>query len=136
MNITFYITSYQTKKQGQNYNISAVLAKGYAYHAKQTMYLESLCDQHQLLLFQLMQTINCEQELAAPMMMSYLMGWEDTYRSHHYTPIYWSSFISSLLKVFPELTKRNNVAETDEPSAGDMVAQETAQRENQDTEVK
>jgi len=83
-----------------------------------------------------MQTINREQELAAPMVMSYLMGWGDTYRSHHYTPIYWSSFVSSLLKVFPELTKRSNVAESDEPSAGDTVAQETAQRENQDTEVK
>jgi len=46
MNITYYITSYQTKKQGRNYNMSAVLAKGYAYHAKQTTYLESLRDQH------------------------------------------------------------------------------------------
>ena len=46
MNITYYITSYQTKKQGRNYNMSAVLAKGFAYHTKQTMYLESLWDQH------------------------------------------------------------------------------------------
>jgi len=79
MNITYYITSYQTKKQGRNYNISAVLAKGYAYHVKQTTYLESLRNQHRLLLFWLMQTINREQELAVPMVMSYLMGWGDTY---------------------------------------------------------
>jgi len=136
MNITYYITSYQTKKQGRNYNMSAVLAKGFAYHTKQTTYLESLWDQHRLLLFRLMQTINCEQELAAPMVMLYLMGWGDTYWSHHYTPIYWSSFVSSLIKVFPELTKRSKEPEANDHSTGDSVAQQTAQTENENTEVK
>jgi len=34
MNVAFYITSYQTKKQGRNFNMSAVLVKGFAYHVK------------------------------------------------------------------------------------------------------
>jgi hypothetical protein len=102
-NITFYITSYQTKKQGRNHNMSAVVAKGFAYHSERSTYLESLRDQQRLLLFQLVHMINREQELAAPMVMLYLMGWGDTYRSHHYTAIYWSSFATALMKVFLEL---------------------------------
>jgi len=31
------------------------------------------------MLFRLVNTVNHEQELAAPMVMSYLMGWGDTY---------------------------------------------------------
>lgn len=50
-----------------------------------------------------MQSINCEQELAAPMVMSYLMDWGDTFKSHSYSVIYWSSFVGTLLKTFPEL---------------------------------
>jgi hypothetical protein len=89
--------------------MSAILAKGYAYHSKCSTYTDSIHDQQRLLLFHLVHCINREQELAAPMVMSYLMGWGDTYCSHHYTPIYWSSFVSSLLEAFPELTKSHPV---------------------------
>ncbi|KIM66136.1 hypothetical protein SCLCIDRAFT_110680 [Scleroderma citrinum Foug A] len=104
-NISFYIMTYQTKKQGRSHNMSAILAKGFAYHASKSTYLENIRDQQRLLLFCLVHTINREQELAAPMVMSYLMGWGDTYRSHHYVPIYWSSFVSTLLKTYPELSR-------------------------------
>ena len=68
--------------------------------------MDSLCDQQRLLLFRLVHAINREQELAAPMVISYLMGWGDTYRSHHYSPIYWGSFVAELLHVYPQLTAR------------------------------
>ncbi|KIO11583.1 hypothetical protein M404DRAFT_126573 [Pisolithus tinctorius Marx 270] len=103
-NLSFYITTYQTKKQGKHYNLSAMLTKGLAYHNARTPYLEDLCNQQRLLLFHLVHTINCKQELAAPMVMSYLMGWGDTYRSHHYTPIYWSSFVRKLSATHPTLS--------------------------------
>ena len=35
---------------------------------------------------------NREQEIAAPMIMSYLMGYGHRICSHHYVPIYWASF--------------------------------------------
>jgi len=107
-NISFYVTTYQTKKQGRSYNMSAVLAKGFAYHTQQSTYLDSIRDQQRLLLFCLVNTINREQELAAPMVMSYLMGWGDTYRSHHYVPIYWFSFVSTLFSKYPELSRRKD----------------------------
>ncbi|KIK21584.1 hypothetical protein PISMIDRAFT_103835 [Pisolithus microcarpus 441] len=59
-NLTFYITSYQTKKQGKHHNLSAVLAKGLAYHSEHTSYLEDLRNQQRLLLFRLVHTINRE----------------------------------------------------------------------------
>ncbi|KAL4069012.1 hypothetical protein J3A83DRAFT_4095998, partial [Scleroderma citrinum] len=76
----FYITSYQTKpKNRKNYNMSAILTKGFAYHQEQTTYLDYLHDQHCVLLFRLVYIINHKQELFTPMVMSYLMGWGDTY---------------------------------------------------------
>ena len=110
-NVSFYITTYQTKKQGHNFNMSAILVKGFAYHSQRNSYLDSLRDWHRLLLFRLVHTINREQELAAPMVMSYLMGWGDAYCSHHYTTIYWSSFVSKLLKVYPNLRTRTGTQE-------------------------
>lgn len=102
--LTFYITTYQTKKQGKHHNLSAILAKGLAYHTTQTAYVDDLRNQQRLLLFRLVHTINQEQELARPMVMTYLMGRGDTYRSHHYASIYWSSFVSALLAKFPHIT--------------------------------
>lgn len=107
-NITFYVTSYAAKKQGKNYNVSAVMANGYAYHLENPKpeYIDSIRDQQRLLLFRLVHSINREQELAGPMVISYLMGWGDVFRSHTYSPIYWSSFMNALYTAFPELSRR------------------------------
>ena len=107
-NITFYVTSYAAKKQGKNYNVSAVMADGYAYHLDHPKpeYVDSIRDQQRLLLFRLVHSINREQELAGPMVISYLMGWGDVFRSHTYLPIYWGSFTKALYATFPELSKR------------------------------
>jgi len=104
-NITYYVSSYAAKKQGKSYNTSVVLAQGYAYHINHPNpdYVDNLQDNSRLLLFRLVNAINREQELAATMVMSYLMGWGDVYRSHTYSPIYLSSFMGALLNAFPEL---------------------------------
>lgn len=80
------------------------MARGYAFHGQCSNKAQTLRDDQHLLIFRLVHTINREQELAAPMVMLYLMGWGDIYQSHHYTPIFWSSFTSALLKVFPEIS--------------------------------
>ena len=104
-NITFYMTSYAAKKQGHNFNLLAIMAQAFLYHLDHlgSAYTEQLQDSQRLLLFQLVHTINREQELAAPMVMSYLMGWGDVFRSHAYTVIYWSLFVGALFKAFPSL---------------------------------
>ena len=97
------MTNYTTKEQHKTQNMSAILAKGYAYHLQYSTYLDSLRDNQRVLLFRLVNTINREQELSGPMVISYLMGWGDVYRSHHYTPIYWSTFVALLLTSYPQL---------------------------------
>ncbi|KAF9234216.1 hypothetical protein BU15DRAFT_52875 [Melanogaster broomeanus] len=129
-NISFYVTSYKTKKQGKNYNVAAVMAKGFASHVerqKNVTYLQSLRDTQRLLLFYIVHAINREQELSAPMVMSYLMGWGDTYQSHHYTPMYWSSFIHALLCTFPSLHSVP-VAEARMKNVGEEVREESEVR--------
>ncbi|KAI9061025.1 hypothetical protein FKP32DRAFT_1613227 [Trametes sanguinea] len=97
-NITFYVSSYASKKQGRNYNMSAVLASGFAYDAthQREQYAKDLRETQRLLVFRLVHAINREQELAAPLVMSYLMGWEDVKTSHTYSPLYWSTFVAAL----------------------------------------
>ena len=106
-NITYYVTSYAAKKQDKDFNTSAILAEGYAYHLNHPRadYIDSIRDNQRLLLFRLIHAINKEQVLAAPMVIAYLMGWGDTYRSHTYSIIYWSSFVTELLKAFPDLSQ-------------------------------
>ena len=107
-NITFYFTSYAAKKQGKKNNVSAVMADGYAYHLDHPKpeYVDSIWDQQRLLLFRFVHSINREQELAGPIVISYLMGWGDVFRSHNYSPIYWGSSTKALHAAFPELSRR------------------------------
>ena len=107
-NITYYVTSYAAKKQGKSFNMSAVLAQGLAYHTSHPIpeYIEHLQEMSRLLIFRLVHAINREQELAAVMVIAYLMGWGDTYRSHTYSPIFWSTFSGTLLKTFPYLCQQ------------------------------
>ena len=44
-NISFYITDYQTKGQNKSHSMSAILAKGFAYHIQRKTYQDSLRDQ-------------------------------------------------------------------------------------------
>jgi hypothetical protein len=104
-NITYYVTTYAAKKQGQAYNVAAVLTKGFNYHKEHPLaeYIAELKQSSRMLIFRLVHAINREQEISAPMAMSYLMGWGDVYRSHTYSSIYWTAFVSKILQTFPDL---------------------------------
>jgi hypothetical protein len=106
-NVTYYVTSYAAKKQGATYNLASVLAKGFNNHEAHPSpkYIDQLKERSRLLIFRLVHAINREQELAAPMVMSYLMGWGDKYQSHTYSPIYWSVFVAEIVKAYPNLRK-------------------------------
>ncbi|EMD31577.1 hypothetical protein CERSUDRAFT_78030 [Gelatoporia subvermispora B] len=126
-NCAFYITKYALKPQKQHFNLSAVMAKGYACHIERSSYTETLRDNQRLLLFRLVHTLNREQELAAPMVVSYLMGWGDVYRSHHYSVVYWSSFVKALCRTFPELRRdKTDRSNSEHDSTGDGSAEEVS----------
>lgn len=103
--VAFYIGAYALKKQQDSSSISAIIADGYAYHCANLKqeYVHDVREQQRLLLFRLVNTVNREQELAGPMVMSYLMGWDDVKRSHIYTPLYWSAFVGALCRAYPAL---------------------------------
>ncbi|CAK5283390.1 unnamed protein product [Mycena citricolor] len=113
--ITLYILGYATKPQLRNHNTSAILAKGYAYHTAMAALpdeqIKDLRDRQRLLLFWLVHAINWEQELGAPMVISYLMGWGDCYKLHNYVPIYWTSFAATLRKAFPSLHQHKGLTD-------------------------
>ena len=98
-NISFYITMYATKKHGRSYNLSSVMAEGLAYHIlhPNPTYIGDIRKQQSQLLFRLGHAINRQQEIAATMAMTYLMGRSDAIRSHIYTPIYWSAFMAHFI---------------------------------------
>jgi hypothetical protein len=104
-NITYYVTSYIAKKQGKSYNMSGLLADRLLWHFDDTLHIERLRDRQRMLILRAVNVLNREQEMAAPLAMSYLMGWGDVYRSHNYSNIYWGTFLSMLKREFPEFTK-------------------------------
>jgi hypothetical protein len=105
--LTFYCSGYVAKDQFKYTNMSAILAKNYAFQHlddERTIGLREAC---RLMLFRCLDAINREQELAAPLVMSYLMGWGDIYKSHNYVPVYWSPFEYLLVSAHPELRKQD-----------------------------
>ncbi|KZT10007.1 uncharacterized protein LAESUDRAFT_645823 [Laetiporus sulphureus 93-53] len=102
-NITFYVTGYTAKKQGRSYNTSALLAKGLIYHYEDETYIHQIQEQTCMLLFRSVNILNRQQEMPAPMIFSYLMGWGDVVKSHHYITVYWTSFAEVLLNAYPAL---------------------------------
>jgi hypothetical protein len=103
LNISFYVCDYATKKQNKSHNSSAVLAQGFAYHSSHSQSIESARDRQRLLLFRAANALNREQELAAPMVHMYLLGFDNFYASHKYSTIFWSSFSGALRRAYPGL---------------------------------
>ena len=104
--IAWYSTDYETKPQGKNYNVSALMAKALLYHEQHCEKYKDHLDRNRMLLFRCQSAMNREMELSGPQVMAYLMGWNDTFCSHHYVPLYWSSMKARLMEANPDLCQR------------------------------
>jgi hypothetical protein len=93
----WYCTGYALKDPERSYNQSALLAKGFLFHQKYQKEVSSLCDQNQLLVYRCFNSLNQQNELSGPQVISYLMGWGDVFRSHRYVPVYWAQ-LAQILK--------------------------------------
>lgn len=114
-NLMWYVTIYQTKKQGKSFNMSALLTKTLMYHQKNSAYLSDMRERNRLLVFRCFNMLNRQAEQSAPQVISYLMGWGDTFCSHHYVPVYWSALERALKRAHPELNWRSEVSDNDIP---------------------
>jgi len=110
-NLTFYATKYAAKPQNLTNNFSVLSAKSYQWHELHPRDYETLKDSQRVLLFRIANAMNKEQELAATMVVSYLMNWGDTVKSHNYVPIYWTSFRRHLWQMYPSLKDHGSVEE-------------------------
>lgn len=104
----WYMTNYGTKNQNRFFNYSAFVARGLLYDLQRgsEKYFNDLRERGRLLLIRCANSVNNEQELSAPQVISYLMGWGDVYRSHNYVPLYWGVFARELRRTFNEFSRR------------------------------
>jgi hypothetical protein len=100
----WYCTGYALKDPEKTYNLSALLAKGFLFHERSSKDTLSLRDQNRLLIYRCFNALNQQNELSGPQVISYLMGWGDVFRSHRFTPLYWSQLARTLKEVFPSMT--------------------------------
>ncbi|KII89503.1 hypothetical protein PLICRDRAFT_175678 [Plicaturopsis crispa FD-325 SS-3] len=121
---TWYQTAYQTKKEGMSFNMSALMTQALMYHEQHSDYLSEVIERNRLLLYRCMHTINREAKLSGAQVISYLLGWGDSFRSHHYTPLYWSSMEGRLVKQYPELRKRSQTHVSSSVGAGVRAAEQ------------
>src|SRR5260370_33267196 len=56
-----------------------------------------------MLVFQCFLKLNHNVEQLAPQVISYQMGWGDTFKSHNYAQLHWSTFVHHLIEEYPEL---------------------------------
>ena len=100
-NIAWYITNYKMKILLHLNNTSALLAKTFLYHCLAESYTSDLHLLNKRLIQCRVNTLTYEQEIGAPEVVSYLMGWGDRFISHHFETIYWFAVMSALRKSFP-----------------------------------
>ncbi|KAI0085327.1 hypothetical protein BDY19DRAFT_896824 [Irpex rosettiformis] len=98
--LTYYFTTYGTKKQGRSYNLSSLLAKTHAYHEDHNPYINDLRESNRLLLFRCVNTLNKQQEIAEPLVGLYSLGLTECFKSHQYPTLYWNSFHYALKQEF------------------------------------
>lgn len=103
--IIWYITAYQTKKQKRNYNLSAILAERLQYHFGSSDYIHDIKERNRLLLFRCLHAVNRQMEQSGQQVMSYLLGYGDTFHSHKYVPIYSSSITSEICRTWPNIRR-------------------------------
>ncbi|GAW02204.1 ATP-dependent DNA helicase PIF1 [Lentinula edodes] len=104
--MTYYITTYSTKKRDRSTNESAILAQRLAYHREQERKNSDVAEASRKLVMRCATALNRNQELSAPEVISYLMGWGDRYISHTFAPIYLEGIVSFLRRYYVSLQEK------------------------------
>ncbi|KIO04743.1 hypothetical protein M404DRAFT_52717, partial [Pisolithus tinctorius Marx 270] len=99
--MAFYITAYATKKQKKSHNLSALMASALPYHMNNLKY-DDVHECNRLLIYRCINVINREAELSGPQVVSYLMGYGDTFTSHNYAALYTGPLFSTIKALYPE----------------------------------
>ena len=85
--------------------MSTLLANTLAFHHTREAQNSNIHTLNRKLIQRCANSLSREQEFSAPEVVSYLMNWGDRYISHHFEPIYITSVIAMLKRIFPELSQ-------------------------------
>jgi len=78
------------------------MASALPYHISNPRY-EDIRERNRLLVYRCLNIINREMELSGPQVVSYLMGYGDTYTSHNYAPLYTNLLFGAIKRMFPSI---------------------------------
>ncbi|TFK69980.1 hypothetical protein BDN72DRAFT_870513 [Pluteus cervinus] len=101
--LTHYISNYAFKKQDKTSNSSALMADKLMYQEEEDKYWSDCAAATKKMLTRCANALTRRQELSAPETISYIMGWEDRYLSHHYVPIYLNGIRRYMKQEYPML---------------------------------
>lgn len=107
--ITWYVTGYAIKDRELSANISALLAKTFAFGRFDQLRQSDLSRINKRLIERCANTLSRQQELSAPEVVNYLMGWNDRFVSHHFETIHWKSVMDLLCMTYPTLRSNRYV---------------------------
>ncbi|KAF8585871.1 hypothetical protein K439DRAFT_1342338, partial [Ramaria rubella] len=110
--ITWYFTKYLAKKQAKMTNSCALLAKHFAYQEREKKKKKNIDDSWSLnkkLLQRCVNTMSSQQQLSLQEIISYTMGWNDCYISHHFVLVYWKPVVATIEKRFSGLHHTNGL---------------------------
>lgn len=93
--IAFYIAYYATKKHSNSTNISALLARRFAYARNQEKYHTDHTHENERLLQRCANGMSTQQEICAPQAAAFIMGWGDRIQSHNYEKVYMPSVFNT-----------------------------------------
>jgi hypothetical protein len=100
--VAWYMAIYATKKKKPT-NASAMMARAHAFSATLDSGEHDIRKRNRKLILRCANALNRDQEFSGPEVASYLLGYGDSFLSHHYVPIYWDSCMAALFKSYPDL---------------------------------
>lgn len=103
--ITFYIGNYASKKQDVSSNVSALLAKTLAFDRNRRKKQHDLNEMNKRMILRCANSLSRYREFSSPEVMSYIMGWRDSYESHTFVPIFVDSICNALRSSYPCLIR-------------------------------
>ena len=104
----WYSKSYQSKKQGKNHNISALMEKSMLYHKMYINQVHNILEHNQLLIFHCQNIIYWKIELPTSQVIAYLIQWGDCIHSHQYVLLFWSALQRQMIQEFDELKRKRS----------------------------
>lgn len=102
--LAWYLLGYMSKDPLTSYNMSALLANGRLFDEAGARWVEGASDipkAARALIVRCFNTLTREQEVPAPMVVSYIMGWGDTFKSHSYVSVSWGQLTGAILEADP-----------------------------------